>query len=420
MADDRNSAPPSPADEAASSKPPDADLAAPEPAASPADEAVDAPPDASIDSGRPIGRDEIDPELISLPRTSARIGVLLAISMIVFSLYMLLRLGDDLAFSRQGAEPEELASPAALLAEDDLDNRFVRLPAVPDRAFAVRVAESRANQGSRLTPVQGTNDALWLMIDGSVWTAGLRYDEVYTGRVRELDELPFADPVRRHVKEREPAPRFVTPEAVRTALVAQASTVTGPAGDAIAVSASTPVHVHETAPDRVHIEVISTPRLPDAAAWAKVLSEIGLVAPDATAAAGEKHVGVQTWLFTAPATGDLEAIETALLDARLVAARALPIEIVHDTTWSQLAARDDALVVGGRAVPWEQISWITPIVSRAVPADAWVLVTGEAPESYWYVLPLVAVLGLSALLFAWALLRALRSRAEPAATTASA
>lgn len=419
MADDRNSAPPSPADEAASRKPPDAASAATEPAASPADLAVDASPAAGADAGRPIGRDEIDPDLISLPRTRARIGVLLAISMIVFSLYMLLRLVDDLAFSRQPAEPEELASPAALLAEDDLDNRFVRLPAVPDRAFAARVAASRANQGSRLTPVQGTNDTLWIMIEGSVWTSGIRYDEVYAGRVRELDELPFADPVRRHVKEREPAPRFVTPEAVRTALVAQAAAVNGPAGDAIAVSASTPVRVHETAPDRVHIEVISTPRLPDAAAWARVLSEIGLVAPDATATAGPVLEGVQTWLFTAPATGDIEAIETALLAAKLVAARVLPIEIVHDTTWGQLVARDDALVVGGRAVPWEQISWITPIVSRAIPADAWVLVTGEAPGSYWYVLPLVAVLGLSALLFAWALARALWSRSEPA-TTASA
>lgn len=416
MADDRNSAPPSPADDAASGKPPDAAPAAPEPAASPAD-TVDASPDAEADAGRPIGRDEIDPELVSLPRTRARIGVLLALSMIVFSLYMLLRLVDDLAFSRQGAEPEEL-SPAALLAAGELDNRFVRVPAVPDRAFAVRVAASRANQGSRLTPVQGTDDKLWIMIDGSVWTAGIRYDEVYTGRVRELDELPFAAPVRRHVEERAPGPRFVTPEAARAALVAQASTVSSPAGDAIAVSASTPVRVHETAPDRVHIEVISTPRLPDAAAWAKVLSEIGLVAPDATAAAGRKTESGQTWVFTAPATGDLAAIETALLDAKLVAARALPIETVHDTTWGQLAATGDALVVAGKAVPWGQISWITPIVPRAVPADAWVLVTGEAPGSYWYVLPLVALLGLSVLLFAWALSRALRSRL--ASDTASA
>lgn len=420
MADDRNSAPPSSADDAASGKSPDATPAAPEPAASPADAAHATLDAGDPDAGRRIGRDEIDPDLISLPRTRARIGVVLAISMIVFSLYMLLRLVDDLAFSRQGPEPEEIASPAALLATGELDNRFVRVPAVPDRAFAVRVAASRANQGSRLTPVQGTDDKLWIMIDGSVWTAGIRYEEVYTGRVRELDELPFADPVRRHVKEREPAPRFVTPEAVRTALVAQASTVTGPAGDAIAVAASTPVRVHETAPDRVHIEVISTPRLPDAAAWAKVLSEIGLVPPDATAAPGRKTESGQTWVFTAPATGDLAAIETALLDAKLIAARAMAIETVHDTTWGQLAARDDALVVGGRAIPWDQISWITPIVTRFVPADAWVLVTSEVPGAYWYVLPLVAVLGLSVLLFAWALVRALRSRlaSDTAATSA--
>ena len=402
MADDSNSAPPSQADEAASRPSPGTPSQA----------------DAA-DAGRPIPRDAIDPELISLPRFGGRIGPVLALSMVVFSAYLLLRLTDDLVFSRQGPEPAEVASPAALLAQGDIDNRFVRVHAVPDRAFATRVQASRANQGSRLAPAQGTNDRLWLMIDGSVWTAGIRYEEVYAGRVRELDDMPFAEPLRQHVAQRPPAPRFVAPEAVRTALTAAAGTVASPAGDAIAVSADTPVHVYETSPDRVRIEVISTERLPDAAAWSRALAEIGLVAPEATAAARpEPMPGGPGWLFTVPATGDVEAIATALRDARLVpAARVLPLEIVHETTWGQLAVRDDALMVAGTAVPWPQISWVTPIVPRVVPDVAWVLVADESPASYWYVLPLFAVLGISALLFAWALVRAVWPRAEEAVAT---
>jgi hypothetical protein len=353
-----------------------------------------------------------------LPRFRGRIGPLLALSMVVFSAYLLLRLADDLVFSRQGPEPTELASPAALLAETDIDNRFVRVPAVPDRAFATRVRASRANQGSRMAPVQGTDDRLWLMIDGSVWTAGILYQEVYAGRVRELDDLPFAEPLREHVAQRPPAPRFVAPEAVRTALTAAAGTVASPAGDTIAVSAGTPVHVYETAPDRVRIEVVATERLPDTAAWAGALAETGLVPAGATA---EPMPGGRAWLFTAPATGDIEAITTALRDARLVpAARVLPLEIVHETTWGQLAARDDALMVAGKAVSWRQISWITPIVPRAVPERAWVLVASESPASYWYVLPLFAVLGIAALLFTWALVRALWPRAEDAVAAPAA
>jgi hypothetical protein len=420
MADDSNSAPPSQADDAASRPPPGTPGPAASAPAAPSTPEAGAPVATEAGGGRPIPRDEIDPELISLPRLRGRIGPVLAASMLVFSTYLLVRLADDLVFSRQGPEPAELASPAALLAQTDVDNRFVRMPAVPDRAFAARVQTSRANQGSRLAPAQGTGDRLWLMIDGSVWNAGIYYEEVYAGRVRELDDLPFAEPLRRHVEQRPPAPRFVAPEAVRTALTAASGTVTDPAGDTIAVSAGTPVHVYETAPDRVRIEVVATERLPDAAAWSRALAEIGLVPPEATeaakaAGAPEAMPGGKAWLFTAPATGDIEAIATALRDARLVpAARVLPLEIVHEATWGQLAAQGDALMVAGTAVTWRQISWVTPIVPRVVPEGAWVLVASESPASYWYVLPLYAVLGISALLFAWAFGRAVWPRDDEA------
>jgi hypothetical protein len=335
---------------------------------------------------------------------------LLALSMVVFSTDLMLRLTDDLVFSRQGDQPAEHASPAALLAQGNIDNHFVHLPAVPDRAFAARVQSGQATQGSRLAPVQGTDDRLWLMIDGNVWTAGIRYEEVYAGRVRALDDLRFVDVLREHVAQRQPAPRFVAPEAARTALTAAAGTVTSPAGDAIEVSAATPVHVYETAPDRVRIEVIATERLPDAAAWSTALGETGLIAPGTRF---ETMPSGRAWVFTAPAAGDIEAIATALRDAKLVpAARVLPLEIVHETTWSQLAANADALMVEGKAVPWRQITWVAPIVSRTVPAGAWVLIANETPATYWYVLPLFAVLGITALLFAWALVRALRSRPD--------
>ena len=45
---------------------------------------------------------------------------------------------------------------------------------------------------------------------------------------------------------------------------------------------------------------------------------------------------------------------------------------------------------------------------RAVPANAVVLITGEAPQDYWYVLPVTIILAVIALLFAWALARAVK------------
>src|SRR5690606_5043454 len=124
--------------------------------------------------------------------------------------------------------------------------------------------------------------------------------------------------------------------------------------------------------DRVHIEVLATERLPDPATWAAALAELGLVAPDAEPTDGP----MGTWVFTARVGGDVghasdpegeagsagggEAttsviagdiadaiadIEAALLDAKLVTARVLPIETVHESTWGALATGDDALRV---------------------------------------------------------------------------
>lgn len=391
---------------------------------------------------RRLDPNEIDPELISLPRSRARIGPLLALSVVVFSVYIMARIAGDLAFSRQGPEPLEVPSPAALLESEDHDNGFVRVPAVPDRAAAARVTTSRASQGSRLAPVQGTDDRLWLMVDGNVWTAGIRYEEVYTGRLRLIDDLPFAEELRSHVEQRPPAPRFIAPEAARASLAAGASTVALPSGDTVTLVADTPVQVYETAADRVLIEALATERLPDKATWAAALAELGLVAPDAEPADGP----MGTWVFTARIAGDVahagapggEAgsagdsktptsviagdiadaiadIEAALLDAKLVTARVLPIESVHEATWGQLADRDGALVVAGTGVPWAHISWLSASVPRHVPAGALVLIADEQPETYWYVLPLFVTLALAALLFLWALVRALLPRERPTA-----
>ena len=47
------------------------------------------PSDLDEDPGRPRGRDEIDPELVVLPRPRPRIGWLLALSVLVFCAFFL-------------------------------------------------------------------------------------------------------------------------------------------------------------------------------------------------------------------------------------------------------------------------------------------------------------------------------------------
>ena len=51
---------------------------------------------------------------------------------------------------------------------------------------------------------------------------------------------------------------------------------------------------------------------------------------------------------------------------------------------------------------------------RGIPSDAYALITGEHPEDYWYVLPVTILLAAIGLLFAWALVRAVKRDLLPA------
>lgn len=379
------------------------------------------PPDhGEDDAGRPVPRDAIDPELIVLPRTRTPIGPMLSISIIAFCIFIMVRMYPDLRFSLQGESPRTFDSAAALLGSDQrADNRFVQLRAVPDRSYAVRVAASKADPGSRLAPAQGTGGNLWVLLDGSVWTAGIRYQEIYTGRLRRLRDLPFAETLRQHLAERPPAPRFVRPVAARAALAARAGTVSEPAGDRIPVAEDTPVRVYETAGDAVYIDAVASERQPTAEAWALALAELGLVPPGTGDAAADRPPDMpeSIWRFSATVPGGADAARARLEEAKLFSASVTPVKAEHETTWGQLAGQgDDLILMAGKPVPWDRVDWISLSVVRTLPDDAWVLLVEEHPEAYWYVLPLFVVLGIFGSLFLWALVRTARPRQEDAIT----
>src|SRR5262245_4607853 len=81
--------------------------------------------------GRPRRRDELDPELLKLPRKGIRIGWLLALSVVVFCTFLMIELRRDLAYSREGDDPTALES-VEQVRDADL-NTYVEIDAVPDR-----------------------------------------------------------------------------------------------------------------------------------------------------------------------------------------------------------------------------------------------------------------------------------------------
>lgn len=349
--------------------------------------------------GAPRPRDEIDPELVRLSKPRVTVGPILSAAVIVFSGYLMVQLLPDFQFSRQddsartAGDVDKVANREGFGPED-----YILVRANPDHAMAVRVSPAGRTDGHRLAPVQGTGHALWVMVGSEPWAEKPAYDEVYRGRLRDLDDLPFAGALRAYVRDAGAVPQSVSASALRDALEAGAGEVERPAGDRLRVDASAPVSVLETVADRAAIHAyLRKDRLPDHATWSAELARAGITA-GAPVASDDQHIVYHV-------DGDPDTVARKISDASLYAARARPLIREHRTTWGELGADPAGLAVAGANVPWTSISSVVVRAPRAVPDDAMVLVTDESPAAYWFMLPLYVLLGLFVALFAWALVR---------------
>src|SRR5437870_729837 len=66
------------------------------------------PTDATRDPGAPVGKDELDPELVSLRGPRPKVGVLAAFAIVAVCVVYLLRLYGDFTFSRGDDRPRDV------------------------------------------------------------------------------------------------------------------------------------------------------------------------------------------------------------------------------------------------------------------------------------------------------------------------
>lgn len=358
-----------------------------------------ASPDSTTPEKAELDPDGIDPELVSLRKPRVSAGPLLAATILVFCGYIMVQLVPDLRFSRQGDAPREVADPGKVADRDGFGpEEFVLMRARPDRSFAVRVSPSGTTDGHRVAPVLGTDNKLWVMISSEPWAEKIAYDDVYRGRLRELDDLPFAASLRSYAAGAGSSPHSVDGAALREALESGASTIRRPAGDTVTLVPSTPVTIAETVAGRTVVRAYLRPdRLPDHETWSAALLGAGITAGEPV-----QSDDVQIVYHVADT---VENVKARLVAGQLYAARAEPLVVERTATWAELAAAAGGVRVGAATVPWTSISAVVLEAPRAVPGDAMVLVTDEAPGMYWYMLPLYLILALFVGLFAWALVR---------------
>jgi hypothetical protein len=368
----------------------------------PHDEQSASPPRGS-EPGAPIAHDQIDPELVKLSRPRPRVGVITAAGLVFLSSVFLWRLGPDRRFAGNGTEPRPVQLADVLAGKIDTDE-LVTLTAEPLISRAIRATKAKGSLGFRVVPVRGAGDRLWLAVSGDGWeppaTSG------YVGRLRRLDDLPFAVATRSYAAEH-PRPVFASPAAVRAGFAT--GSVTTVAGDTVVLTEYDTVATEVIDPDACTIAASFNERLPDTAAWLAALGRAGVV--PASTGAPDAAVGQVRFQVAASVTATTTKLETA----GLWAARVEPVTRRYETHWGALRASSPAgLTFGTATLPDPQIELVGLYIARPIPDGAYALVTGESPEDYWYVMPITVALAVILLVFAWALVRAIRRDLLPA------
>lgn len=357
------------------------------------------PPTEAREPGAPIPKDEIDPELVSL-RPRHQVGLLTAFSVVVFCIYLSIRLLPDLKFALDDDPlPVEVADVTAGKADED---RYVRVRVDVERAAAVRIRQSSGVPGLRVAPALGSKDGLWVAVDGDSW-AGPREPGIYVGRLRRLSDLPFDEPLRSHVGA-SPAPRFVTPAELRGGDLS----FTDVGGVAFTAKPTDDVELVLTDPDAVGVIGSFGSRVPDADTWLTKLRgafasggvadyEVKLVKADA-------H---QAW-FDVRYPGAHATAPKLLERAQLWGGRVEPITRQYRADLGEVGITDAGMTIAGASLPWSSIDVVGLHVSRRIQGDPWVLLVGEQPVQYWYITWIYGLVVLIGILFAWALVRTAR------------
>ncbi|MFT3695179.1 MAG: hypothetical protein QM831_18725 [Kofleriaceae bacterium] len=332
--------------------------------------------------GAPIAKDAIDPELVRLARTRPKVSVITAAGLVFLCLFFVIKLNADRSFGGSG-EPRSVAI-ADLAAGKVEQNGFVKIAnAELLMSHALRTSTSPNGIGLRVVPVRGTNEKLWIAMNGDGWDVpklGL-----LTGRVKKLADLPFWKTISKYGQEH-PRPVFAPPSALKAG-----NKVTAVTGETVELADGDKVAYDTTDTEDTLLVGTLNDRLPSKDAWQTELGKAGIQIKQAL------DVSAYTARFIVVGT---QAAITPLLDkANLLGPVRLEAVSHHtDTTWGAFKA----------APPSDQVDLVGLYVMREIPADAYALITDEHPEDYWYVLPITIALGVLGLVFAWALVRAVK------------
>ena len=359
------------------------------------------PDDATREPGAPIGKDEIDPDLVRLRRGAPQIGLIAAAGVVLLCLALIVRLRHDFAYARE-ADTARAVTVDAIVAGQVAANSYVTLVAPPDRVGAIRLRGSKSNSGTRMAAARGTGDRLWLALPGDSFDRRYQHDDRVTGRLRKLADVRYAGPLARALAKY-PAPRFVTGAELRRAKLAAATQVTLIDGATLPVAGTDELDLAIADPGAaVVVAALGPGRAVDG--WAAALVAAGLITLGQAPVSSSPDL--VRWLVRRPDA--VATVQAALDGAQLWGARAEVSTINVRAPWASLSASEAGVTGPAGVIPWSAIDVAGVWAPRTIPDGAWVILTDERPGDYWYLHLIYAGLILIGLLAVWALVRAVR------------
>ncbi|MCS6915827.1 MAG: hypothetical protein RMK29_02825 [Myxococcales bacterium] len=383
------------------------------------------------EEGAPIPPDAVDPELIRLPPPRRPRSPVLALAVVVLGSGVLYRLMPDLRYALQPLQPAELGEARLALSHPALlPGRYVALGGMPDLRNAIVLEPRGARTRSQLFRLLGTRSRILVLTQGPYERK--EFLPRYVGRLRTLDELPYAAAVRTYyLREAKvlraldlPSLRSMPAGALPVPLVHRDR-----AGEPITLYADAELLLRVRFPDDVRVLLLKSkfPSEPDAS---HELRRLGLPAGPAV----ETRDGYGYVLRLPPGAGRHEALARieagGMLFQQRIETFRVPLSSLHSAPeglvipgperLGQPVRYQVAADMPGRLVPqppsehtripWEDLQAVEVAEALQLPANALILLDGESPDKLRWTLPVAALLLVFIGFNIWYLSRTLSSR----------
>lgn len=437
-------------------------------AGDPSEPMMSPPPAASADgdaaeTGAPIPPGAVDEELLRLPQPAPTRHPGVAAAVLLLGVLLLSRLWSDLSYSLQSDTPRDAGDARAALAAGGLTpGGHVLLTGMPDHRNAVAFDARGARSRSSLFRLLGSGSQVLVVADSGPPTP-TPPENRFSGRLRRLDDLSYAETIRGFYETRAQVLRALDLSALQLPAGAAERPLALPlsvrdrAGETLKLEAGTELRVQVAFRDDLRV-LLSKEKFPAESDAAREVARLGLPqgpgveTPDGFGyvlrlpPGAERHPAIlrvdargffyqaRVETFRAPAASLV--VTAAGLRIPGPAALPQPVRYLAPTPAVAPAAPSGAPAAPAGApaapaaaprltpasdaqtlLPWADIEAVLVSAPLRPSPQAVVLVAGETPASLrLWVVPL-ALLLISLMAFnLWYLLAALRRPAEPPAT----